>query len=287
MTANQGKNIFKCLDWMTVGFYIIFVVWGWFTIYSASYKFDEPNIFSFDFNSGKQLMWIGLGFLLACILLAIEKRIYEMYAVFIYGAFIIALILTMMFAPDTKGSRSWIPLGFMKIQPAEFAKFSVALILGHTIDKLGFSLKKISDLLKALALILIPLVIIILQKETGTALIYLAFLLVLYREGMSGSILFCIFAAIVYFVVGIRFNEDFIEQMNVCIGEFAVLILAQVFTTGLVLFVCHDKKAARWMAGIGLGVSLLVVLFSFFVILKFIKKLDELLAAKQKEIMTV
>lgn len=266
MTSNAGKNIFRSLDWMTVGFYIIFVVWGWFTIYSASYKFDEPNIFSFDYNSGKQLLWIGLGFLLACILLAIEKRIYEMYAVFIYGAFILVLILTMMFAPDTKGSRSWIPLGFMKLQPAEFAKFSVALILGHTIDKLGFSLKKNSDLMKALALILIPLIIIILQKETGTALVYLAFLLVLYREGMSGSILFCIFAAVVYFVVGIRFNEDFIEQMNICIGEFAVLILAQVFTTGLVLFACHDKKTAKWMACIGLGISLMVVLFSFFVI---------------------
>lgn len=266
MPSTPGKNIFRSIDWLTVGFYIIFVVWGWFTIYSASYKFDEPNLFNFDNSSSKQMLWIGLAFLLAILLLLIEKRVYHMYANALYVFFILVLIATIFIASNTHGSRSWISLGFMKIQPAEFAKFSVALVLGHTLDKLGFSLTKRSDMLKALGLVFLPLAIIVMQKETGSALVYLAFLLVLYREGMSGSILFYLFAAIVYFVVGIRYNEDFIEQMNVCIGEMVVLLLAQVFTTALTLFVCHDKRTARWMAAVGLGISLLVILFSVFVI---------------------
>ena len=266
MSNTPGKNILRSIDWVTVGLYVAFVVWGWFTIYSASYKFDEPNLFSLDYSPGKQLMWIGLAFLLICIILAIEKRVYEMYAIFIYVGFVILLIGTMLLAPDTKGSRSWIPIGILKIQPAEFAKFGVALILGYTIDKLGFSFKKKSDVAKVLALIFIPLIIIVLQNETGSALVYLAFLLVLYREGMSGSVLFYFFALIVYFVVGIRFNEDFLEQMNVCVGEMAVLLLAQVFTTGLTFFVCHDKRAGRWMAALGLGTTLIVILFAVFVI---------------------
>ncbi len=266
MVHSTRKNIFKSLDWITVGFYLFFVVWGWFTICGASYNYDEPNIFGLDSNSGKQLLWIGMAFLAAAIVLAIEKRIYEMYSNFIYWAFIAILLITLVIAPDTKGSRSWIPLGFMKIQPAEFAKFSVALALGHLLDKLGFSLEKRKDAWRAASVVLLPMAIIILQRETGTALVYLAFFLMLYREGMTGTVLFCFFAAVVYFVVGIRFGDELITDMPVSIGEFSVLLLAQVFTTGLTYFVCHDKNTARWMALIGIGTTLILYLFSAFVI---------------------
>lgn len=266
MAVSAGKNIFRSIDWVTILLYIIFIVWGWFTIFSATYKFDEPNLFNFSNNSGKQMMWIGIALALGIVVLLIEKRVYEMYANFFYAFFIILLIATMLFAPETKGSRSWIPIGSVKFQPAEFAKFSVALVLGQAVNKLGFSLSKWGDILKAVGIILFPLVIIIMQKETGSALVYLAFLLVLYREGMSGTVLFYIFAAIVYFVVGIRFNEDFIQQMDVCIGEMVVLLLAQLFTTGLTFFACRDKVAARWMAAVGIGISLIVILFAVFVI---------------------
>ncbi len=266
MPSNSGKNIFGSIDWITMLCYLVFVVWGWFTIFSATYKFDEPNLFNFSNNSGKQMMWIGIALVIGIVVLLIEKRVYEMYANFFYAFFIIILIATMLFAPETKGSRSWIPIGSMKLQPAEFAKFSVALLLGQAVNKLGFSLSKRADIIKALAIVLLPLGIIIMQNETGSALVYLAFLLVLYREGMSGTVLFYIFAAVVYFVVGIRFNEDFIQQMDVCVGEMVVLLLAQIFTTGLTLFACRDKVAARWMAVVGMGISLTVILFAVFVI---------------------
>ncbi len=266
MVSSVNKNIFRSIDWITVSFYLIFVIWGWFTVCSAAYNFDEPNVFGLDSNSGKQLLWIGLSFVLACVLLAIEKRFYEMYSTFIYWGFIALLLVTLVIAPDTKGSRSWIPLGFFKLQPAEFAKFSVALALGHMLDKLGFSMKNRKDAFKAIGLFVLPMVIIILQRETGSALIYLAFLLMLYREGMSGTILFYFFAAIIYFVVGIRYGDEMIANMPVSIGEFSVLLLAQIFTTGLTYYSCEDRKTAHWMAMIGLGVTMTVFLFSAFVI---------------------
>ena len=140
MTHTISKNIFRTVDWITVGFYLLFVVWGWTSVFSATYDAEDPNVFGLDGNSGKQLLWIGISAFLAVVLLLIEKRVYEMYAIFIYFAFVGLLIITLIIAPETKGSRSWIPIGFMKLQPAEFAKFGVALMLGHMIDKLGFSL---------------------------------------------------------------------------------------------------------------------------------------------------
>ncbi len=266
MTSSANKNIFRSIDWITVGFYLLFVVWGWFSICSAAYNFDEPNVFGLDSNSGKQLLWMGVAFVMACVVLLIEKRIYEMYSNAIYWIFIIILIVTLVIAPDTKGSRSWIPIGFMKLQPAEFAKFSVALALGHLLDKLGFSMRNKKDAWKAAALILLPMAIIIMQKETGSALVYLAFFLMLYREGMTGTVLFYFFAAVVYFVVGIRYGDELFANMPISIGEFSVLLLAQIFTTLLTLFVCNDKQTAKWMAIIGLGTTLMLLLFSMFVI---------------------
>ena len=240
MTNSANKNIFRSIDWVTVIIYVAFVIWGWVTICSASYNFDNPNIFGLDSNSGKQLLWIGIAFFVGSILLVIEKRIFEMYSNFFYWLFIAILLITLVIAPETKGSRSWIPIGFMKLQPAEFAKFSVALALGHLIDKLGFSMSNKKDAWKAATLILLPMAIIILQRETGSALVYLAFFLVLYREGMSGSVLFYFFMAIVYFVVGVRFSDDLFLNEAVSIGEFSVLLLAQVSITLLTKYVCRN-----------------------------------------------
>lgn len=266
MTRTANKNILKSVDWVTLGFYFVFIIWGWFTIWAASPGTEDEAVFSMSTNAGKQLLWMGIAVGVAAILLCVEKRFVEMYANFIYIAFIALLIITLIIAPDTKGSRSWIPLGFLKLQPAEFAKFSVALALGHLIDKLGFSLKNRSDVFKAAGIILLPMAIIILQKETGSALVYLAFFLVLYREGMTGSVLFFFFAAVVYFVVGVRFEDEMFETMPVSIGEFSVLILSQIFTIGLTKVMCHDRYSAKWMTIIGLGTTLVVFLFSRFVI---------------------
>jgi len=260
------KGIFLSLDWMTIGFYLILVTWGWFSICGASYDFHNPDILSFSTNSGKQFVWICTSIVLGCMLIFIEKRVFDQSAFVLYTVMMLLLLVTIFIAPDTKGSRSWIPLGPVKLQPAEFAKFSVALALAKYMDQYGFSMLNTKQFVRVVGIIILPMLLIVMQKETGSALVYLAFFLVLYREGMTGSLLFTAFAAVVYFVVGVRFSSVFFPKMPVSIGEFSVLLLAQIFITGMTYMYGKDRLAPQIMLLGGLGVSLLAFLFSAFVI---------------------
>ena len=153
---------------MTVILYLILVLCGWISIYAASYDFDNASIFDFAERSGKQLMWIGLSLVLAFMILMVDFRVYETYAYLFYGIIILLLIATIFLAPDIKGSRSWLVLGPVSLQPAEFAKFATALALARSFGTYGFSLKNRRDLFRAVFIILLPIVLIIAQKETGS-----------------------------------------------------------------------------------------------------------------------
>lgn len=267
MEQDKGsKGIFLSIDWITILLYVILIVWGWFSVCGACYDFNNPDLFAWETNSGKQIVWAGTSLVLAAVLMLIEKRFYDTAAYVIYGALMLLLAVTIVIAPDTKGSRSWLPLGPVKLQPAEFAKFAVALALGKLMDKYGFSVKKSKDIGTAIALILFPMVLIICQKETGSALVYFAFFLMLYREGMTGSLLFCGFACVVYFVVGLKYSEEYITPMYVSIGEFTVLLLTMIFTIGMVWIYCQHLLAVKIMAYVCLGGTALALLFSIFVI---------------------
>ena len=123
---------------MTVILYLILVLCGWISIYAASYDFDNASIFDFAERSGKQLMWIGLSLVLAFMILMVDFRVYETYAYLFYGIIILLLIATIFLAPDIKGSRSWLVLGPVSLQPAEFAKFATALALARSFGTYGF-----------------------------------------------------------------------------------------------------------------------------------------------------
>ena len=195
---------------------------------------------------------------LAAALMLIEKRFYDTTAYVTYVSMMVLLAVTIIIAPDTKGSHSWLPIGSsVKIQPAEFAKFSVALALGKLMDRYGYSIKKLKDIGTAIGIILLPMLLIIAQKETGSALVYFAFFLMLYREGMTGSLLFTGFACVTYFVVGMKFSESYIANMPVSIGEFTVLLLAMIFTIGMVWVYCKNLFAVKLMAYICFGGTLL------------------------------
>ncbi len=267
LNETTNKGIFLSLDWWTIILYLVLLVWGWFSVCGASYSFEHPDLFSFEEYSGKQLVWIGTSVLLAAMLLFVEKRFYELSAYFLYGAMMFLLIVTIFIAPDTKGSHSWIPLGAgIKLQPAEFAKFSVALAMGKFMSRYGYELRRPKDFFTTVGLFIFPMLLIVLQRETGSALVYLAFFLVLYREGMTGSLLFTAFAAVVYFVVGIRFGEDMIGQMPVSVGEFSVLLLAQFFTLGMTQVYGQQWSETRLMLYVVLIADVLAFLFSKFVI---------------------
>ncbi|MCM1110283.1 MAG: rod shape-determining protein RodA [Clostridium sp.] len=241
---DSGASLFRDIDWFTVVLYLAMVTLGVISIYAASYDFDHASIFDGNEFSGKQIRWIGLSLVAALIVLLIDVRFYETYAMVIYVAVIALLILTIFIAPDIKGSRSWIVLGPMSLQPAEFGKTATALALAKLFSTYNFRLNaKPSNYYKALAIIFIPIVLILAQKETGSALAYMALFFVLFREGMSGLVLLGALAAVTIFVVAIKFSETMF--LGIPTGEAIVFIMLMVVTVLMLLFYCRQIIAAR------------------------------------------
>lgn len=232
--VTRNVSLWKTLDWVTIVIYLLLIVGGWFSVCGASYDYGDRDFLDFSTRAGKQFMWIICSFGLGFVLLMLEDRMYDMFGYIIYIGMILLLIVTIFIAPDTKGSRSWLILGPVSLQPAEFAKFATALALAKFMNTYSFNIKRTKCFLPLVAFILLPMLLIVAQKETGSALVYLAFFLVLYREGMPGVVLFSGVCAVLYFVVGIRFDEVFIADTPTPIGEFAVLLMIILFAGGMV-----------------------------------------------------
>lgn len=265
--AYRKDSIWKTVDWWTIALYVILVMCGWLSVCGASYDYGDPDFFSLSTRAGKQLMWIGCSFSLGFVLLMIEERFYDTYAYLIYGILLLLLFGTIFNPHEIKGSRSWIVLGPVSLQPAEFAKFATALALAKYIGEYTFSMEKGKNLMMALGIILVPMVLIVCQKETGSALVYLSFFLVLYREGMTGAVLFSGICAVVYFIVGIRFSEVMMPDECTSWGDFSVMTLIVIFSALLVkAYGKNYSRAFGYILLAGLGTILLGVLFSLYVI---------------------
>lgn len=234
-------NTWSTVDWVTIALYLILVIAGWFSICGASYEFDNIGLFDPDGRPGSQLIWMGTSLVLIFIIMMMDKDFYDVFAYFIYLGVILLLVVTIFVAPDIKGSRSWLVIGSFRLQPAEFAKFATALALARFMNGYGFKLNTVKNFSIALFLIFLPMVCILLQKETGSALVYLAFFLMLYREGMSGYVLLAGVCAVLYFVTGMRYSEDMIGITP--LGELIVSCFILAFTVGLVGFIRKDKSA--------------------------------------------
>ncbi len=255
MQTNQNDkspSVLRHLDWTTVIIYLVMVIAGVVSIYAASYDFDEASMFSFDEFSGKQIRWIGLGLIIGFVILLTDSRIYETYAYPIYIGMLLLLLITPFIAHDIKGSRSWITIGPMSLQPAEFAKVATALALAKLFNGYNFVLNaKPANYLKAIGIIFLPIIFILLQNETGSALAYMALFFVLYREGMSGLILFAAVFAVVVFVVAVKFTD--VLCMGVPGGEFAIMIMLMLIMIVMASIYSRRLEPARnlffWFGG--------------------------------------
>lgn len=238
---SRSVNLWKKLDWTVIVIYLILVVAGWFSVCGASYDYGEKDFFDFSTRAGKQFVWIICSFGLGFVLLMLEDSFYDMFSYVIYGLMLALLIVTIFIAPDIKGSRSWLQMGPVSLQPAEFAKFATALALAKYMNSYAFNMAKMKNIIMLGMIILLPMLLIILQKETGSALVYAAFFLVLYREGMPGVVLFLGVCAIVYFIVGIRFDEVMVAETSTSVGQFAVFCIIILLSAGMVWV--YFKKA--------------------------------------------
>ena len=260
--ATRNANIWRSVDWITIALYFILIVCGWFSICGATFDFSNTDFFSFATRPGKQLVWIGCAFVLGLLLINIEKKYYEMYAYLIYIAFILLLIVTIFIAPETKGSRSWLVFGPVKVQPAEFAKFATALALGRLFGTYGFDISRPRDFVKSLFIIVLPMGLIIAQNETGSALVYLAFFLVLYREGMTGSFLLIGVSAVIYFIIGISQSEAFFTHMPVNVGMFIVMLLIPIISALMLDIYTKDRHRSTIVLLVSVGTTLIAWLLS-------------------------
>lgn len=248
---SKNANIKFALDWTTIFLYVILVVMGWISIYGASYEFDQASIFDWNNRAGKQFVWILTAFGIAGLLLLVDYKMYNFFAYFIYAFVVLLLIVTIFVAPDIKGSRSWLVMGPISFQPAELAKMATALALSKFMSSYNYKLTNRKDLIPLMAFIMVPFVCIILQKETGSALVFLAFTLMLYREGMNGIYLLLGVYAILLFIVVIRFSTVpiFVDQGSIGMVAAMGIILATQFIYSF-FFVRKKKNALILLAGI-------------------------------------
>jgi len=259
---HKKTNIVRSIDWVTVILYLILVVGGWFSVYAATYSYDHGSAIYFSSRAGMQMIWIFSSLLIAFVLLLIDSDWYDIFAIWIYLAIVALLIVTVFIAPDIRGSRSWLIMGPVHIQPAEFAKFATALIVAKVISAYHFRMMKPQSLLTIAGFILLPMSLILLQQELGSSLVFLAFFLVLYREGMSGAVLFSGSAAALFFILAIRYSDAMWYATE--IGKFSGFVCTLLFTIGLSYNYSKGRKNINSIVYVALGVCLVAGIACLF-----------------------
>lgn len=265
--TDKPKGVLQSLDYVTIVIYLALLVLGWLSVCGASYDYgSNADIFSLSTRSGMQIVWIGTSLLLAFFLLLLDDRYYSTFAFALFGLTLFLLFVTIFNPHDIKGSRSWIVMGPIRVQPAEFAKFVTALALAKFMSRYGYNIHRWKDFLLTVAFIVTPMIFIIMQRETGSALVFLSFFLMLYREGMTGSVLFTAIAMVFYFVVGIRFADTPLFGTPTSVGRFVVLLSIQLFTSTMIGIYQRDWRQSFSVVSICLGITLASLLFSVYVI---------------------
>ncbi|MPQ45640.1 rod shape-determining protein RodA [Marinifilum sp. N1E240] len=256
-------SLIKNLDWWTIALYALLVFLGWINIYAAVYNEEHQSIFDISQRYGKQLMWIGAASILAIIILIIESKFYSAFAYPTYLFMIFLLIAVLVLGRDVKGARSWFELGPIRFQPAEFAKFATCLAISRYVTQYNFKIHKIKSLFISGVILFTPTVLIILQGDAGSALVYTVFVLVLYREGLSGIVLFLGLLAALLFIFTLLWSK-FTVLLIIVIGSIIIAKFSGVNwkSIGKAILMLGSGFGIVWLAfkGLKIEISLYVIL---------------------------
>ncbi|REG88487.1 rod shape-determining protein RodA [Algoriphagus antarcticus] len=245
------------VDWITVMIYFALVMVGWFNIYAAVYDGQvDKSIFDFSINSGKQLVWIGTAMAIIIVIMAADYRLFENLAIPIYLVFLVLLLLTPILGKAVNGQVLAIGVGSFRIQAGEFAKFATALALAKFMERPTFDLSKTQYQLRAFAVLLVPVILIILQPDTGTAMVYFSMLIMFYREGLPQK----------YFVLGI----SLIALVLLALGIENNLYLAGAIVVIVVILILMGKKTPQQIIAFSvIGIAVIAFTYSLdFVVSK-------------------
>ena len=226
MNRYRTKESFETggLDWISLCLFLAMVTFGWMAIYSVTFNPEYPGILDMSQSYGRQLMFIGVSLLLGTALLIIDAKFYSAFAYGFYALAIILCLSVIFIGSETKGAKSWFALGGFKFQPVELAKYATALALAKYLSTYDVNFRELKVKLIAFGMIALPMGLVLLQNDTGSALVFMAFFLVLYREGLPTWIVAMAFYLVVLFVLSL-----YLEQKEVLIYTLALIAVIAAF----------------------------------------------------------
>ncbi|MFW6224366.1 MAG: rod shape-determining protein RodA, partial [Bacteroidota bacterium] len=209
--------------------YLALVFIGWISIYSAVYDPAHGSIVDFSQSYGKQLVWIITALILALVVLILDPKFFSTFAYPIYGVTMLLLVAVLLVGQEVAGSRSWFEIGSIRIQPTEFAKFATALAIARYLSTYNTDMSQFKTKLRLMVIILIPAGLVLLQNDTGSAIVYLSFLIVFYREGFSGNIFILGVILIVLFLATLMFYQLYVTIALVAIATVVIVFARKTF----------------------------------------------------------
>lgn len=247
---SRKKNIFFGIDWILIFFYIVLIFLGWINIYSATITSEQLDLMNFSTEYGKQLIWVGLSIPLILVILIFDAKFYEKFASIIYLLALFMLAGLFVIGKNINGATSWYDFGGFSLQPSEFAKAATALAIAKLVSDKQFNLKKLNTQFQTFIVLFLPAILITLQPDPGSALVYAVFIFVLYREGLPFYFILVGFVVVFLFIITLYFG-----YLATLIGSFTLLVFLLIF-----LFFYRKKVLKRVWPKI-LGLYVITVLF--------------------------
>lgn len=237
----KHRSVFHNVDWLTIFLYVCLVLIGWVNIYAAVYDADHQSIFDLSRNYGKQLLWILSSFVLITAILLLDSKFFSTFAFGLYGLTIVLLVIVLLIGTTVGGNQAWIAIGDFRLQPSEFAKVATALALARFLSGNNIRMQDFNTKFLSFAIIGIPVILILLQKDAGSALTFTAFILVLYREGLPSFILVIGAILIALFILALVIKPLYLALLLLAGGGFLIYRLRKrrklitVLSLGLVI----------------------------------------------------
>lgn len=236
INAGGNRSLAKTIDWPLVICYLILVFIGWANIYASVHSAEPTSIFDLSSRSGKQFIWMITAFLIGTVILfAINPRVYEGFSLPVYLATLGLLVAVIFLGIEVKGSRSWFAFGPVRFQPAEISKIATSMMLATFMSQFGYKISRVKDFIITALIILVPMAVIVLQSETGSALVYVGFIFMLYREGLSGWLIFILGMAILSFILTLT-ASPFVAILTLAgVASFCICLYADKFKWWLMI----------------------------------------------------
>lgn len=281
MQQGRRNNILANIDWVIVVLYLALVFMGWINIYSAVYDDTHQSILDTSCQYGKQLIWIGAAIVVVIAVMLIDSKFYSTFAYVMYGIGCLLLLSVLLFGREVNGAKSWFEIGTFRMQPVEFAKIAVCLAMARLMSSESFSLKDVRNYMYVGIILGLPMLMILLQNDTGSALVFCTFIFVMFREGMNRILFISAFALIILFILALIVDTSLLMLivgllctigLTVVCGRnkytrivmYSSLVYSAVVVALCVLSPEHAEKSVNY-AMIGYGVMAVLMLVLYFI----------------------